>query len=350
MPKMGFFVKGFVMKRVLLAIVTLSLLHLSLNLQASQAFIKRKDVKAFISDMVKNHHFDKAKLEKTLSKANVRPKIIDSMKRPYEKKPWNVYKKLFLNPKRVRLGIEFWENNKPLLQRAEKQYGIPANIIVAILGVETYYGRVQGNHRVLDALATLAFNYPSRARFFKKELKEYLLLCREQHIDPTSLFGSYAGAIGQPQFMPSSYRYYAVDFTGNGKKDLLKSNADAIGSVANYFKRHGWHKNQAITQPALVKGKKHRRVNLRAKKANYSVKRLARFGIKAKDASFNQPKKAGLIKLTSTDKTEYWLAYPNFYVITRYNTSKQYAMAVYLLAQELKKQWAQLHPPEHAFA
>lgn len=328
---------------------------LSLNFlwvyQAQANINNRKDVQSFITQMHKRYGFNSAKLKQLFSQVSIQQDIIASMNRPYEKKNWDVYKKLFLTTQRINKGVEFWQANQKTLTKAEKQFGVPANIIVAILGIETNYGAVQGKHRVIDALSTLAFAYPKRSKFFLSELTHYLLLCKEQKIDPLSLYGSYAGAMGKPQFMPSSYRSYAIDYTGNGKKDLLHDNQDVIGSVANYFKKHGWKVSQAITVPAKIEGTRYRRVNAMAKKAKYSTKRLKKYGITPKEYVSNEPKKAGLISLKLTDKhKEYWLAFPNFYVITRYNSSKQYAMAVYLLSEQLKQQWALNHPPKRTFA
>ena len=207
------------MLQIRLMLTLVFFLFISPFTHADESLTQRKDVQSFINKMVKDYGFNKKDLTKVFSEVKFQQKIIDSMNRPYEKKSWDVYKKLFLTPERVNQGVIFWQNNQQTLTKAEKEFGVPANIIVAILGVETYYGRIQGNYRVIDALSTLAFDYPKRSKFFKKELKHYLLLCKEQQISPLKLRGSYAGAMGQPQFMPSSYRAYAIDYTGNGKKD-----------------------------------------------------------------------------------------------------------------------------------
>ncbi|KTC68282.1 membrane bound lytic murein transglycosylase [Legionella birminghamensis] len=317
-----------------------SIIYSSLSF-SDASFTQRKDVQAFVEMMVKKHNFDRIELLAVMSDVKLQPQIIESMEKPYEKKNWDVYKQLFLTPQRVEGGIDFWRKNQEALSKAEQKYHVPANIIVAIIGIETLYGKNQGNYRVLDALSTLAFNYPKRSEFFSKELGEYLLLCREHHVSPTQYMGSYAGAMGKPQFMPSSYRYYAADFTGNPKKDLMNDDDAVIASVANYFNKHGWNLNQGIAQPAQISGTGYKRINTSYKTAAYSISQLRAAGIKPVTASFNVPKKAGLIELTTDTGPEYWLAYPNFYVITRYNSSPQYALAVYLLAQQLKNQWAQ---------
>lgn len=316
-----------------LALITFSICSV---LQADTAFTQRKDVQRFISDMVQKHGFNRTELTTIMSEVQLQPQIIESMEKPYEKKTWDVYKDLFLTQQRIQGGLEFWTANRELLEKAEKKYGVPANIIVAIIGVETLYGKNQGNYRVIDALSTLAFNYPKRSAFFTKELSEYLLLCREHHVSPTQYMGSYAGAIGKPQFMPSSYRYYAADFSGNRKKDLVNDNEAVIASVANYFHKHGWRTNQGIAQPAKVQGNSYKKINTTYKTAAYQWQQLTAAGVKPLTASLHSPSKVGLIELTTQSGPEYWLTYPNFYVITRYNSSPQYAMVVYLLSQQLK--------------
>lgn len=306
---------------------------------ADQALVQRKDVQKFIDKMVRKDHFDKRQLVIIMRAARFQPQIIESMDKPYEKKTWDVYKAIFLTSQRVQEGIAFWRANQAALERAEREYGVPANIIVAIIGVETLYGKHQGNYRVLDALTTLAFYYPKRSDYFTKELAEFLLLCREQGVPADQYMGSYAGAMGKPQFMPSSYRFYAVDFTGHGKRDLMGNDHDVIGSVANYFHRHGWTKNQNIAQPVQVSGSHYKTLMTNSKSADYTYKRLIASGVKPLSVVASHPDRAGLIELTTQNGQEFWLAYPNFYVITRYNTSPQYALVVYLLSQQLKTQW-----------
>lgn len=318
-----------------------TLLFISLFAHADAAFTKRQDVQAFINEMVQKHGFQRATLNKTFDQVMLQPKIIEAITRPYEKKPWDLYKDRFLTPERLQAGVAFWKANQKTLEKAEQYYGVPANIIVAIIGVETLYGKRQGDYRVIDALSTLAFNYPPRSPFFKKELAEYLLLCREHGVQPTEYLGSYAGAIGKPQFMPSSYRYYAANFTGHPKKDLVHDNEAVIASVANYFHQHGWKMNQSVVQPAQIHGRGYQQINTANKKAEYSIVQLKRAGILPEPHRVTQsPRKAGLIALDTQKGQEFWIAYPNFYVITRYNTSPQYALVVYLLAQQLKNEWA----------
>ena len=328
------------MRRIIFAFFIVLFSFNSVAAEQNTSFVQRKDVQKFIDQMVKKHHFNRQKLTATLSKVTLQPKIIQSMEQPYEKKNWDVYRDLFLTSNRVESGVKFWKENSETLQQAEKKYGVPANIIVAIIGIETLYGKNQGNYKVIDALSTLAFNYPKRSEFFTKELEEYLILCKEHGVNPHIYNGSYAGAMGKPQFMPSSYRAYADDFKNNPKKDLMNDNQAVIASVANYFHKHGWNPKQGIAQPATVEGKAYKNLKTNSKNPDYLVSQLKKAGVKPVTAAVNMPKKAGLIELDTAKGAEYWLAYPNFYVITRYNHSPQYALAVYLLSQQLKNQWA----------
>lgn len=330
------------MRMLLRLFVTLFLLLTALGSYANQALLQRKDVNAFINKMVKQHHFDKRQLVAVLKAAEFQPQIIESMEKPYEKKMWDVYKDLFLTPERVQAGISFWQANHKTLARAEAEYHVPADIIVAIIGVETLYGKHQGNYRVLDALTTLAFYYPKRSPYFTRELEEFLLLCREHHVPATQYTGSYAGAMGKPQFMPSSYRFYAVNFTGKSRPDLMNDDKDAIGSVANYFHHYGWRMKEQIAQPVNVYGERYKKLMLNNKRAVYSVQHIMKAGVQPTSPIANRLEKAGLIEFTTQKGEEYWLAYPNFYVITRYNSSPQYALVVYLFAQQLRQQWASM--------
>ncbi len=316
-------------------------------IQADTSFTQRPDVRAFINELVIQHHFNAKELTATLNEVKLQPQIIESMERPYEKKNWDVYQALFLTPQRIQGGVAFWSENRATLEKIQKKYGVPPEIIVAILGVETLYGQRQGDHRVLDALATLAFEYPKRAPFFTKELREYLLLCREHKVAATHYKGSYAGAIGKPQFMPSSYRYYAVDYKNKGFRDLVHNNEDVIASIANYFHRNGWHTNDGIAQSVRVATRDANRIHLNPRTANYNYNQLIASGVKPVTAAYHHPKRAGVIELTTAKGNEYWLAYPNFFVITRYNSSPQYALAVYLLSQQLKQQWLAMQTSKH---
>ncbi len=312
---------------------------------ADAALLQKKEARAFVQELVKKHHFSRQEVMNALREANYQPQIIASMEKPYEKKSWDVYQALFLTPQRTQEGLQFWQQNRAALEKAEKKYGVPASVIVAIIGVETLYGKHQGTYRVLDALSTLAFYYPKRSAFFTKELQEYFLLCREHHVPVSAYKGSYAGAMGKPQFMPSSYRFYAVDFIGKGHANLMEDDNDAIGSVANYFHQHGWKKDQLVIQPVDLRGPKYKSFHTNARSPEYPYWRLVNAGVVPKQLSPRHPDKAGLIELSTQNGSEYWMAYPNFYVITRYNTSPQYALVVHLLASELQNQWSALHRP-----
>lgn len=302
---------------------------------ADAAFVERKDVKSFINDTHKKYALPKEQIKNALAQAKLQKRVIHSIKHPKEAKAWTDYRKIFITPYRVSKGIEFMSNNQKLLNKASQQYGVPPEIIAAIIGVETSYGNKQGNYRVIDSLSTLAFNFERRAPFFKKELANFLKLCDEQHINPTTVFGSYAGAIGQPQFMPSSYRAYAVDFNGNGSKDLRNSTADSIGSVANYLSVHGWKANEGVIEQVSIQNNQSKKLITSVKYAKYPLQKFSAQGIKGSNAK--AATKGSLVEFKSPKTTEYWLAYPNFYVITKYNTSSQYALAVFLLAQKLKQ-------------
>lgn len=310
------------------------------SVHADKAMLNQANVKQFMRSMIHEHHFDKRQLTAILTEAKYQPQIIESMEKPYEKKNWDVYKALFLTEQRVNEGVHFWRANQKALAHVEREYGVPADLIVAIIGVETLYGKRQGNYRVLDALTTLAFYYPKRSEFFTKELREYLLLCREHHVPATEFTGSYAGAIGMPQFMPSSYRFYAVDFNHKGKADLVREHNDVISSVANYFAKHGWKSHEEVAEPARMTGSAYKQLAMNSKTADYPFVQLLASGVRPEVSKMQHPKQAGVIELLTDEGPEYWLAYPNFYVITKYNTSPQYALVVYLLAQELRRHHA----------
>ena len=295
----------------------------------------------FINEMVAKHHFKRSELQRLFRQARYRQSVIKTMTTPATTKPWPEYRAIFVNDRRIQGGLRFWKRHARTLRRAQKKYGVPPEIIVALIGVETQYGRHAGTYRVIDALTTLAFKYPPRAAFFRSELEQYLLLARAQDFNLLGVKGSYAGALGIPQFMPSSYRKYAVDFDHNGKIDLLHDPIDAIGSVANYLKQYGWTGGQ----PIALRGK--------VKNADDVVEgraRSAREWIAAgvvPEHKVAGGAKARLIDFTMPHGKEFWLAFDNFRVITRYNNSDFYAMSVYQLAEALRK--AQ-HPSSQADA
>ena len=291
----------------------------------------------FISHMQDAHGFDEEKLITLFDNATISESILEAIQRPAEKKlVWHQYRKIFIKKKRIEEGLKFWKNNESTLRRAEEKFGVPAEIIVAIIGVETFYGRISGSYRVIDALNTLAFHYPKRAPFFRSELEHFLLLTREQKFDPNNLKGSYAGAMGMPQFISSSYRHYAVDFDNDNVIDIWNNTDDVIGSVANYFSRHGWKSGKSIISKVTIEGERYEEILNNKLELNIKASDLKKYGIKT-NLSFNSNERLKLFEYKLENSSEYWLAENNFYVITRYNHSKLYAMAVYQLALEVKK-------------
>ncbi len=310
--------------------------------ESRSSYTERDDVRAFITEMSTQHGFDAREVERWLASARFQPKVVELMSRPILEPPkWFEYAPQFLAQARVDAGVAFWNAHAPILLRAESETGVPAEVIVSILGVETYYGRYGGSHRVIDALATLAFDYPRRSTFFRGELKEFLLLSREQGVSPLTAKGSFAGAMGLPQFMPGSYRRYAVDFDQSGRADLFESVEDAIGSVANYLARHDWQRGQPVLLPARIKPDQRDSI-LRRLDGGLSERRLASMwaadGVTpAAWPGVVGPEPLGVLLLEeSNSESSYWIACHNFYVITRYNRSRLYATAVWQLAQAIR--------------
>jgi len=318
-------------------VIILVLLFATSSIQAADKKISaRADVKEFIDSMVKKHNFDRKSLNALMDQAHIKEKIISAISRPAEAKPWYKYRPIFVTQKRIKKGVEFWNKHRADLERAEKIYGVPPEIITAIIGVETYYGKHTGGYRVIDSLSTLAFGYPKRSKFFTSELEHFLLMAREEKMDPLTLMGSYAGAMGKPQFISSSFRSYAVDFDGDGKRDLWNNTTDAIGSVGNYFKRHGWKQGDSVVHKATITGNQYKALAEKGLKPHTSVKEFLKKGVStAHDLQKNQ--KASLITLDQKNGQDYWLGLNNFYVITRYNHSPLYAMAVYQLGQKIQE-------------
>jgi membrane-bound lytic murein transglycosylase B len=319
------------------SLIASALLALAASPAWANTYAERDDVQAFIREVALRHGFAEPELRYLFSRVRRAEPVLEAIKpQPPKARSWEEYRGNFLNEKRVAAGIEFWKKHRRALQRAEQRYGVPAQYIVAIIGVETFYGRNSGRWRVVDALTTLAFDYPARAPFFRSELEHYLLLAREQGKDVFSMRGSYAGAIGIPQFMPSSTRRYAVDFDGNGAIDLRRSPVDAIGSVANFLKEHGWQPGAEVLLDARVGGDAWRAL------ADGSVDpKHAQTELRAAGVEFDgmpEGVRAILVELETPDKpSEYRLGLHNFWVLTRYNRSAFYASAVHDLAQALKK-------------
>ncbi len=306
---------------------------------AAQALdLAREDVRAFAAEMASRHGFDPAWLEGVLADATLQPRIVEMMSKPAEKvMPWHAYRRHFLTDERIAAGVAFWTEHRDTLAAVEKSSGVAAHVVVGIIGAETFFGRITGKFRVVDALATLAFDYPPRAKYFRAELEQYLLLAREEGFDTKTVLGSYAGAMGNGQFMPRSYREWAVDGDGDGKRDLWGSWPDAIASVANYLADHGWRAGEPVSVPArlwfpadggLVAGKL---------APDSTVKSLRDRGLAFETAQAAKAP-ALYIKVDGEDGPELRAGFHNFGVITRYNRSVLYALAVEDLGRRIESQ------------
>ena len=319
----------FILRSVLLSIVTLSIFA---------DYENRDSVKGFVNEVAKKDGFDPQRLLNIFEQVEKKQRIIDLISRPAEKaKPWHEYREIFVTAPRIAAGVEFWEENEAALNRAGSKFGIPIEIIVAVIGVETNYGRNKGSFRVMDALSTLAFDYPPRARFFRSELRELLLLAREENKDPLELIGSYAGAMGYGQFIPSSFRAYAIDFDGDGARDIWSNQTDAIGSVANYFFRHGWDGEGPIAVPVTVTDERADQFANQGLKPKRSIAELRKAGVE--HVSLPDQTLGALFRLEGNGGWEYWLGLHDFYVITRYNHSHMYALAVVQLSAAVRSRW-----------
>ncbi len=332
------------LKRVATLIAACSFLFASINSYADTKpdqetkplhFSEKAEV--FIDYMVKVHHFNRKKLTHLLSQVKYNQDVIYKISHPYESKPWNVYKAHFLTQARIENGALYWKKHAKALEYAQKKYGVPASIIVAIIGVETNYGQHTGSYYAIDALSTLAFTYPKRSHFFTKELVQYLLLTKEQNFPPLSVKSSYAGAIGIPQFMPSTYRHYAVGYASKNHSDIVKVDADAIVSIANYFCVNGWERHQPIASefsnakpfnPKLISDKPRLRI---------TVRELEKMGIHPATKMISANEKAAIVELQNETGETYWLVFHNFKVIMKYNPRVTYAMAVYQLSEAIQK-------------
>jgi membrane-bound lytic murein transglycosylase B len=295
----------------------------------------RPEIESFIDEMAMKHAFDRPSLRRIFRQAQPRPAVIRAISTPGTARPWHEFRALYIEERRIAGGIEFWRQNAATLARARREYGVPEEIIVATIGVETVYGRNIGRFKVLEALSMLAFDYPPRAPLFRAELEEFLLLVRETGFDALGTRGSYAGAMGIPQFLPSSYRKYAVDFDGDGRPDLWRSAADAIGSVANYYRAFGWQTDAAIAVEVQAAGGKVESVLEEGIKPHASIAELRRRGI-VPLAPVDEETLAALVQVEAESGPQHWLGLQNFYVITRYNRSVNYALVVHELARELR--------------
>ena len=327
---------------------------------AAGDYSDRTDVDEFVATMVTEHGFDETEVRLVLDQAVYQQSIIDAITRPAEKKPWIAYRGIFVTPTRIEDGVQFAQDHWDTLKSAEEDFGVPIEVIVAIIGVETNYGRNMGSYRVLDALATLGFDYPARAKFFRGQLEEFLILSCEERLKPFDrdgacqrevrggtlgsnvaigdLVGSYAGAMGYGQFIPSSYRNFAIDYDGDGARDIWRNVTDAIGSVAAYFKDHGWEAGEPVIAQVSIAETGHSIDDL----ANSSltptktVGEWKSLGIDTQDS--RDSAYASVFRYETEDAVDYYLGYHNFYVITRYNISRLYAKAVFEIAEAIAAQ------------
>jgi len=296
----------------------------------------------FVNRAASEYGLPENEVRALLLEAEYKQSIVDAISRPAEGKPWHEYRLIFLTDKRISQGIDFWKENRELIETASKQYGVDEEIIVSIIGVETFYGRITGSYRVIDALVTLGFYYPQglssdRSPFFSNELMQYMQLAAEEGLPAAEVTGSYAGAMGMGQFMPSSYREYAVDFDADGSRDLWRSTADVVGSVANYLHRYGWQAGQPVTRRAIAsQDAAFDEISTWNLTPTLTVAQWREKGFNS-SGELAPDLPAAVLKLVEEERNTYWLTFKNFYVITRYNRSPRYAMAVYELSQEIKK-------------
>ncbi len=310
----------------LLLLCSLTLAGCSKNLSRTESAAR------FVDALYIEQGFAKSQVRQWLDSAVIKHEILAKIAKPAEAMPWHRYQKIFLTQQRIEAGVKFWQANAEVLRKAEQRYGVPPEIVVAILGVETFYGRHTGKYRVLDALSTLAFAYPPRGVFFQSELASFLVLCREQNLNPALPLGSYAGAIGIPQFMPSSFRHYAVDFNGDKKIDLGHDKADVIASVANYLHQHHWQPGQAIAVPMTATNQAYKAKLTTSLKPDLRLAELKSLNLTI-TAPLALSEKVKILELNQEQGVELWATLENFYCLTRYNHSALYAMAVYQLSQ-----------------
>ena len=336
------FYKGLMSVGVSFLLCSGSLLQAAASLEESN-YLERPEVKKFVADMVAKHDFEQDFLDQELAKAVHKESIIKAISRPAEKiYTWENYRPIFLKPNRIKAGIDFWKKNKKTLRKISKHYGVEVSVILAILGVETYYGTIKGSYRVLDSLMTLAFDYPPRSKFFKSELEQFLLLAREENRSLDSFTGSYAGAMGFGQFISSSYRNFAADWDKDGKRDIWDNIGDSSASIANYLIENGWQKKGGLVtrvygdfdniealKPYINNG-----IRLKGIKNGLTAAEFRQLGVENK---LKKNVRVGLIRLEGPDGKMYWLAERKFFVITTYNISRLYAMAVTELASAIKE-------------
>lgn len=317
----------------LLRFLSLSVLLSVAPLASALSVNESPELRKFVDEMVSAHRFDRTELVGWLSEVEIRDDIIEAVYRPKENLPWHKYRPLFVNSDRAQKGLEFWKKNAETVFQASAEFGVPPEIIVAIIGVETRYGRQGGAYRVLDALVTLTLRYPERSSFFRNQLREFLLLARELDVSPLSIKGSYAGAMGIPQFIPSSYRAFAVDFDGNQRRDLTNVD-DAIGSVGNFLKQHGWRRDEPIIGIPKPGNSMYTWLENNGTEPRITLGQLSRYGI-VPERRADDSQLAALLVFEDENGPLHRLGYTNFYVITRYNRSRNYALAVVELSERI---------------
>jgi membrane-bound lytic murein transglycosylase B len=325
------------------ALTTLALC--SWALPAAALDVQRADIAAYVDEITAAHKLDRDFVTRTLAGAEVKPAILEAIARPAEKaKPWSEYRTIFITPERIAAGIGFWREHQGRLERVSAETGVPPEMLAGIIGVETYFGQRTGRYRLLDALATLAFEYPPRAKFFRSELTQLFLLARDEKVPLDSALGSYAGAMGAPQFMPSSYRNYAVDGDSDGRRDLFGSWDDVLASVANYFVAHKWQPGKAVATRAVLASARDMNPADNKLTPDSTVAALEAAGVRF---TTDQPAgaAAGLLAFDGSEGREYWVGFDNFYVITRYNRSSMYALAAWQLGQAIGEAVLLAAPP-----
>lgn len=311
----------------------LSLLYLPVAATAS--YLQHDGVREFIDDVSAREGFNAAELRGLFEAVERQDDVLERIARPAEDLPWKRYRPIFVTEARVTGGMAFLREHRALLERAEQRYGVPPEVTTAILGVETYYGRHEGGFPVLDTLVTLAFDYPPRASFFRSELEHFLLLAREERVDPRTAQGSYAGAMGMPQFISSSYREYAVDFDSDGQRDLWGSAADVVGSVAAYLSRHGWQRGRPVAEQLHPEDERYRGLLRSNLKPSIDGDRLRAAGLSLR-FPLAEGERVTVFELEGSDGPEVWAGWRNFHAITRYNHSPLYALAVHQLSVRIR--------------
>jgi membrane-bound lytic murein transglycosylase B len=331
--------------RLVLAAALLALFALSRSVPAqtppAQSQRLKPEVRKFIGHMVRTHEFDAQALRDLFAGARASQEVVRAISAPATSRPWHQFRPLCVDDAQIADGLRFWNENAEVLERARREFGVPEAIVVALIGIESRYGRYAGGFRVIDSLYTLSFEWPKRADYFRSELEQFLVLSREQGWDPAAVQGSFAGALGWPQFMPSSYRRFAVDYGGDGKIDLWTDTADIVGSVASYLREVGWKAGQPVAAPARVDTADPKPLLDLGLKPQLSVAQWQERGVQS-PPGLAESLPASLFTLDVIDGPEYWLGFDNFYALLRYNYSRNYAMAVYQLGEEISQARQQL--------